>query len=58
MEIDGDTRKLAGYNFSSNEEMTDYIIHASKGQFPVKDDSPTPEPDPELITPTDSMKQE
>ena len=27
MEIDGETRKLSGYNFSSNEQMTDYIIH-------------------------------
>lgn len=58
MEIDGETRKLSGYNFSSNEQMTDYIIHSSKGQLPIKDDTPAPTPDPELITPADSMKQE
>ena len=56
MEIDGETRKLSGYNFSSNEQMTDYIIHSSKGQFPLKDDNETPVPNPELIVPVDSMK--
>ncbi len=55
MEIDGETRKLSGYNFSSNEQMTDYIIHSSKGQFPLEDHSPTPQPDPTLIAPKDSM---
>lgn len=54
MEIDGETRKLSGYNFSSNEQMTDYIIHASKGQFPLKDDNATPTADPALIAPADS----
>ncbi len=49
MEIDGETQKLSGYNFSSNEQMTDYIIHSSKGQFPLKDTDPTPQPDPELM---------
>lgn len=55
MEIDGETRKLSGYNFSSNEQMTDYIIHSSKGQFPLEDHSPTPQPDPNLIVPQDSI---
>ena len=54
MEIDGETRKLSGYNFSSNEQMTDYIIHASKGQFPLKDDNVTPTADPARIDPADS----
>lgn len=54
MEIDGETRKLSGYNFSSNEQMTDYIIHASKGQFPLKDDNVTPTADPARIAPADS----
>jgi hypothetical protein len=54
MEIDGETRKLSGYNFSSNEQMTDYIIHSSKGQFPLKDHTPMPEPDPDLMTQQDS----
>ena len=55
MEIDGETPKLSGYNFSSNEQMTDYIIHSSKGQFPLEDHSPTPQPDPTLIVPQDSI---
>ena len=46
MEIDGETRKLAGYDFNSNEQMTDYIIHSSKGLFPVKDNQPEPQPEP------------
>lgn len=37
MEIEGEHR-LAGYNFRSNEEMTDYRIHSSKGDFPFKDE--------------------
>ena len=49
MEIDGETRKLPGYNFSSNEQMTDYIIHSSKGQFPLEDHTPTPQPDPAIM---------
>ena len=49
MEIDGETRKLSGYNFSSNEQMTDYIIHSSKGLFPLEDTEPTPEPDPSIL---------
>lgn len=49
MEIDGETQKLSGYNFSSNEQMTDYIIHSSKGQFPLKDTDTTPQPDPNMM---------
>lgn len=56
MEIDGQEQQLSGYNFSSNETMTDYIIHSSSGAFPLKDDSPTPQPDPELVTPADSLR--
>lgn len=54
MEIDGETRKLSGYNFSSNEQMTDYIIHSSKGQFPLEDNTPTPQPDPIIMAQQDS----
>ena len=54
MEIDGETRKLSGYNFSSNEQMTDYIIHSSKGQFPLEDTDPTPQPDPTMMAERDS----
>lgn len=49
MEIDGETQKLSGYDFSSNEQMTEYIIHSSKGEFPLEDNSPTPEPDPAMM---------
>lgn len=49
MEIDGETRQLSGYNFSSNEQMTDYIIHSSKGLFPLKDTDTTPQPDPSMM---------
>ena len=49
MEIDGETRQLSGYDFSSNEQMTDYIIHSSKGLFPLEDTEPTPEPAPSFL---------
>ncbi|MCQ2256594.1 MAG: LPS export ABC transporter periplasmic protein LptC [Bacteroidaceae bacterium] len=49
MEIDGETRKLSGYNFSSNEQMTDYIIHSSKGEFPLKEIEEEPVPDPNIM---------
>lgn len=49
MEIDGETQKLSGYDFSSNEQMTEYFIHSSKGEFPLEDHSPTPEPDPAMM---------
>ncbi len=55
MEIDGETRKLSGYDFSSNEQMTDYIIHSSKGQFPLEDNAPTPQPDPVIMAQQDSL---
>ena len=57
MEIDGETQKLSGYDFSSNEQMTEYIIHSSKGQFPLEDNTPTPEPDPAMMAEQDSTKQ-
>ncbi|MCH5175648.1 MAG: LPS export ABC transporter periplasmic protein LptC [Prevotellaceae bacterium] len=56
MEIDGETRKLAGYKFSSNEQMTDYIIHSSKGVFPFQDNHPTPQPDSLLVVPNDTIE--
>jgi hypothetical protein len=45
MEIVGETQQLSGYNFSSNEQMTDYIIHSSAGLFPLKETEPTPTPE-------------
>lgn len=50
MEIDGDTRQLSGYNFSSNEQMTDYIIHSSAGLFPLEDSQPSPQPDVAIMS--------
>ena len=41
MQINGEN-KLDGYNFRSNEQMTDYKIYSSKGDFPFKGDK-TPE---------------
>ena len=38
MQINGEN-KLDGYNFRSNEQMTDYRIYSSKGNFPFKGDS-------------------
>lgn len=49
MEIDGETQKLAGNKFRSNEEMTNYIIHSSNGQFPISEHEETPTPDPAIM---------
>lgn len=46
MEIKGETQELSGYDFKSNESMTQYSIHSSKGAFPVKEESTMPKPDP------------
>lgn len=48
MEIDGETESLSGYDFRSNEQMTDYLIHSSKGKFPLNTKEETPHPDPEI----------
>lgn len=56
MEIDGLEQQLSGYDFSSNEAMTDYLIHSSTGAFPIKDDSESPHPDADKVAPTDSME--
>ena len=45
MEIKGIEQQLSGYDFSSNESMTDYIIHSSKGAFPMGEEKETPKPD-------------
>ena len=50
MEIDGEEQDLSGYDFSSNESMTEYYIHSSKGAFPMEDESEdTPAPDPDMM---------
>lgn len=45
MEIDGEDEALSGYDFRSNEEMTDYLIHSSKGKFPFEEKQEQPHPD-------------
>ncbi len=38
MTIDGIEQDLEGYDFRSNETMTDYLIHSSSGAFPMGKD--------------------
>lgn len=54
MEIDGEEQQLSGYNFSSNETMTEYRIHSSVGAFPLNEDNTEPTPDAELMQKDDS----
>jgi len=51
MEVKGETQELSGYNFRSDERMTKYIIHGSKGAFPVNKEerNVTPKPDPKKL---------
>ncbi len=44
MIIDGIEQDLEGYNFQSNEQMTDYFIHSSSGAFPVEEEQEVPKP--------------
>ncbi len=44
MKIQGSEQELDGYDFSSNEEMTEYRIHSTSGAFPV-DENETPHAD-------------
>ena len=55
MEIDGENHKLSGYDFNSNEEMTDYVIHASKGQFPIERSTMSAQPGHANTTPKGSL---
>lgn len=50
MEIIGIDRRLSGYNFYSNEDMTDYEIHSSRGAFPISEDREKPHPDPSIMS--------
>ncbi|MBR3454836.1 MAG: LPS export ABC transporter periplasmic protein LptC [Bacteroidaceae bacterium] len=50
MEIKGETQELSGYDFRSDERMTRYSIHSSKGAFPMGEDKPvTPKPDAQTM---------
>lgn len=50
MEIKGIDRDLSGYDFYSNEQMTDYEIHSTKGSFPVSEESSKPRPDARIMS--------
>ncbi len=52
MEIDGEEQQLSGYDFSSNEMMTDYIIHSSKGAFPLEEDNKPSEMEQDSVSMT------
>lgn len=45
MVIDGIEQDLDGYDFKSNESMSEYIIHSSSGAFPMGEDREVPRPD-------------
>lgn len=47
MVIDGIEQDLEGYDFNSNESMTEYMIHASSGAFPLGEEKRTPQPSAE-----------
>ena len=49
MRIDGIENQLEGYNFSSNEQMTQYIIHNSKGATPMGEETLQPTVDSERM---------
>ena len=44
MKVDGIEHDLEGYNFRSNEQMTDYLIHSSAGAFPMGEVHQPPHP--------------
>jgi len=59
MEIDGETQALSGYDFRSNEQMTDYLIHSSKGKFPLSEKEEQPHPDAAVMAAmNDTTKQQ
>ncbi len=46
MVIDGIEQDLEGYDFRSNEQMTEYLIHQSSGAFPMGEDKLNSAPKP------------
>lgn len=50
MEIKGIDRDLSGYDFYSNEQMTDYEIHSTRGSFPVSEENSRPHPDASVMS--------
>lgn len=62
MKIDGIEQDLEGYDFHSNEQMTDYLIHQSSGAFPLGDNSldnpkPSSQDEERLEQQNDSIKK-
>ena len=62
MVIDGIEQDLEGYDFRSNEQMTEYMIHQSSGAFPLGDNGlnppqPTSQDAERLEQQNDSTKQ-
>lgn len=49
MEINGIEQDLRGYNFRSDETMTDYLIHSSSGAFPMGKEREAPKPNNEEL---------
>lgn len=49
MVIDGIEQDLDGYDFKSNESMTEYIIHSSSGAFPMGEEREVPRPDDQQL---------
>ena len=49
MAIDGIEQDLDGYDFKSNESMTEYIIHSSSGAFPMGEEREVPRPDDQQL---------
>lgn len=55
MEINGENDRLTGYDFQSDEQMTNYIIHRSTGAFPLKDKEETPAPPDSIVHMNDTV---
>lgn len=49
MKIDGIEQDLEGYDFRSDESLTDYKIHSSSGAFPMGEDNKVPQPNSEEL---------
>ena len=50
MEIKGIDRDLSGYDFYSNEQMTEYEIHSTRGSFPISEDNSKPRPNTQVMS--------
>ena len=55
MEIIGETQSIRGTDFRSNEQMTQYSIHQSSGDFPFNDKEEQPIPPDTLLQGNDAQ---